>query len=105
MKKTLAFILAVALLCIMAVGTTLTYFTDTDFDKNTMTVGKVEIIQNETDRTGAALDADSLKLYPVTGAPAADGLVPVANNGVVAEFDAGVSAICKNYISLSSNLK
>ena len=82
MKKTLALILVVCLLCIMAVGTTLTYFTDTDFDKNTMTVGKVEIIQNETDRTGAALDADSLKLYPVTGAPATDGLVPVANNGV-----------------------
>ena len=55
MKKALAIILAVALLCIMAVGTTLTYFTDTDFDKNVMTVGKVEIEQIEVFSANSAL--------------------------------------------------
>ena len=82
MKKALAFILAVALLCIMAVGTTLTYFTDTDFDKNTMTVGNVGITQYEKDRYGAQIDDDALKLYPATAGVATDGLVPAANNGV-----------------------
>ena len=82
MKKILALILAMCLLCITAVGTTLTYFTDTDADVNTMTVGKVDITQNETDRTGTALDTASLKLYPVTADPDTDGLVPIANNGV-----------------------
>ena len=81
MKKILVFILAVAVLCSIAVGTTLTYFTDTDFDANTMTVGKVEIEQYEKDRTGAAIDNDGLKLYPVTSG-LVDGLIPVANNGV-----------------------
>lgn len=47
MKKILALILAMCLLCMMAVGTTLTYFTDTDSDVNTMVVGKVEIEQIE----------------------------------------------------------
>ena len=82
MKKTLAIIMAVALLCIMAVGTTLSYFTDTEADKNVMTVGKVDIIQTETDRAGNPLASNSLKLFPVTSDPDASGLVPVANNGV-----------------------
>lgn len=47
MKKIRALILAMCLLCITAVGTTLTYFTDEDFDANTMIVGEVRIEQNE----------------------------------------------------------
>ena len=83
MKKTLAILLAMALLCIMAVGTTLTYFTDEDSDVNTMTVGKVGITQNETDRTGVAINSGALKLYPVTALPNQQtGLVAVENNGV-----------------------
>lgn len=83
MKKVLAIILAMSLLCIMAVGTTLTYFTDTDFDKNTMAVGKVEIVQHEKDRVGNVINSNELKLYPVTANPDPDTkLVPVANNGV-----------------------
>lgn len=70
MKKILVFILAVALLCSIAVGTTLTYFTDTDFDANTMTVGEVKIEQLEQQRDGDAyvpFDATNTKLYPYTG--------------------------------------
>ena len=47
MKKALAIVLAMALLCIISVGGTLSYFTDTDGDVNTMTVGQVLITQNE----------------------------------------------------------
>ena len=63
MKKTLAIILALALLCIMAVGSTLSYFTDTDYDKNTMTVGKVGISQKiNGDENGLV----SVPMFPVT---------------------------------------
>ncbi len=62
MKKTLAIIMAMALLCIMAVGTTLSYFTDTDGDKNVMTVGKVGITQTiNGQNTGVAA---TTKLFP-----------------------------------------
>lgn len=92
MKKTLAIILAMALLCIMAVGTTLSYFTDEDFDQNTMTVGKVEIEQIEQKRNenGAlvnlAADDDGVtslgRLYPYTGRAAVEGWFSTANNAV-----------------------
>lgn len=75
MKKTLTIILVIALLCIMAVGTTLTYFTDTDFDKNVMTVGKVEIVQNEE-------FAQNSKLYPYTGTITTGGNLDLGNNAL-----------------------
>ena len=75
MKKTLAIILALSLLCIMAVGTTLTYFTDTDGATNTMTVGKVTITQNETFNTNA-------KLFPYIGAIPTDSDYDSAKNAV-----------------------
>ena len=81
MKKVLAIILAIALLCIIAVGTTLSYFKDEAYDINTMSVGNVKIEQYEKDRSGNAIDNDGLKLYPVTSG-LVDGLIPVANNGV-----------------------
>lgn len=70
MKKTLAILLAMALLCIMAVGTTLTYFTDHAGQANIMTVGEVKIEQIEQQRDGdayKAFDPNSTKLYPYTG--------------------------------------
>ena len=63
MKKVLAIILAIALLCIIAVGTTLSYFTDTDYDTNTMTVGKVDIIQKINGNVDGLAE---VKMYPVT---------------------------------------
>lgn len=76
MKKILVFILAVALLCTIAVGTTLTYFTDTDFDANTMTVGKVEIEQNEV------FTADA-PLRPYIGEVPTSGDFDATNNNAV----------------------
>lgn len=92
MKKILALILAMCLLCMMAVGTTLTYFTDEDGDVNTMVVGKVEIeqIEQKHDENGAlvnsAANADGItslgRLYPYTGGAAVDGWFSTANNAV-----------------------
>lgn len=79
MKKVLAVVLVIALLCILAVSSTLSYFTDTDGNLNTMTVGEVHINQTiNNNETGVT----STKMFPVTAAPGSDGLVPVANNGV-----------------------
>ena len=64
MKKTLTIILVIALLCVLSVGTTLSYFTDTDGQANTMTVGEVDIIQKiNGEDTGSISSA----LYPYTG--------------------------------------
>ena len=80
MKKVLAIILAIALLCIIAVGTTLSYFKDEAYNANTMTVGKVGISQTIN---GSATVSSSYALFPVTAEPdSTTGLVPVANNGV-----------------------
>ena len=73
MKKKLAIVLAVALLCIMAVGTTLTYFTDTtEVDTNTMAVGNVKIEQVEDFDAGA-------KLLPYNGDPTKTGFTEELN--------------------------
>lgn len=72
MKKTLAIVLALALLCTLAVGTTLTYFTDDDFDKNTMTVGNVKIEQEEEFNTNTAL-------RPYIGDPVQTGFATAKN--------------------------
>lgn len=69
-KKIIALALAAALLCIGAVSATLAYFQDTEFDKNVMTVGNVNIVQNEyqRDESGALEDFEENKpLFPVTG--------------------------------------
>ena len=64
MKKVLAVVLVIALLCILAVSSTLSYFTDTDGNLNTMTVGKVDIAQNINDSDSGNI---SSALYPYTG--------------------------------------
>lgn len=76
MKKKLALALAALLLCTLAVGTTLTYFTDTDYDKNVMTVGKVEIEQVE------AFDEANANLLPYTGVITPGAALDVAKNAI-----------------------
>ena len=53
-KKILSLTLVVCLLAIAVVGGTMAYFTDTDSAKNVMTMGNVNIVQNETDKDGEA---------------------------------------------------
>ena len=124
MKKTLAIVLAVALLCMVAVGTTLTYFTDTKGDVNTMTVGNVKIQQNELDRNGN--EFVDQKLFPAvivefegTYIPKVDGLwkdtaikneidkiVTVTNKGTEEAYVRTVFAFetCKIYVENTSDV-
>ena len=64
-KKVISIFLVVALVAIAAMGT-LAYFTDTEGAKNVMTVGNVDIIQDETNEKGEAFQ-DGQKLFPYTG--------------------------------------
>lgn len=93
MKKILAIVLVMCLLCITAIGTTLSYFTDTDMDKNTMVVGnvKIEQVEQKRDENGdlVTLVADSNnvtslgKLYPYIGTvTTTDGWFDTAKNAV-----------------------
>ena len=49
-KKFLSLTLAIGLLATAAIGGTLAYFTDTDSAENVMTMGNVQVVQNEYER-------------------------------------------------------
>ena len=69
-KKTMAICLCVALVAIALVGSTLAYFTDTDKETNTFTVGnvKIDLIEEERDGNGGKQDfTQDKKLYPIVG--------------------------------------
>lgn len=69
-KKTMAICLCVALVAIALVGSTLAYFTDTDNETNTFTVGnvKIDLIEQERDGQGGLKDFEQGKnLYPIVG--------------------------------------
>ena len=60
-KRILAICLVLALAAIAITGGTLAYLTDTDEVINTMTVGQVDIIQNERDQYGSDVVYDGTK--------------------------------------------
>ena len=69
-KKTMAICLCVALVAIALVGSTLAYFTDTDKETNTFTVGnvKIDLIEEERDGNGGKQEfTQDKKLYPIVG--------------------------------------
>ena len=71
MNKRKIFTLAMSLMmvAILAVGGTLAYFTDTDYNKNVMVTGNVKIdqIEQEHNADGELVDfTDNKPLYPVT---------------------------------------
>lgn len=92
-KKLLALCLVVVLAVSTVVGATMAYFTDTDEDVNVMTVGNVEIEQNEQDRNGNDFEQNQALMPIVTptsvkdsnGYPACenyiDKIVTVTNTG------------------------
>jgi len=49
-KKTIILCVALILALTLGLGGTLAYLTDTDADKNVMTVGRVQVVQNEQQR-------------------------------------------------------
>ena len=69
-KKLIAIFLCVALAAVAVVGASLAYFTDTDSEKNTFTVGNVAIDLIEEERNGNGGKqpfAQNKKLYPIVG--------------------------------------
>ncbi len=69
-KKITAIFLCVALLATAIVGASLAYFTDTDNETNTFTVGnvKIDLIEKERDGKGGTKDfTQDKKLYPIVG--------------------------------------
>ena len=75
-RKLLTLALTLCMIAILAIGGTLAYFTDTDVNKNVMTVGNVQIVQNEQQRViGTEDDSNSHEVAQVTG----DGLETFEN--------------------------
>ncbi|MBP3541614.1 MAG: hypothetical protein J6K72_07370 [Clostridia bacterium] len=71
-KSTLLMVLSLVLALTIGLGTTLAYLTDTDADVNVMTLGNVDIIQNEQERDeNGELQAftPNKPLYPAVGTP------------------------------------
>ena len=69
-KKITAIFLCVVLVAIAVVGASLAYFTDTDNETNTFTVGsvKIDLIEEERDGNGGKQDfTQGKKLYPLVG--------------------------------------
>lgn len=64
-KKKIATLSLVAALAVTAIGGTMAYFTDTDYNKNVMVTGNVKIDQIEKDRNGDDF-VDNKPLYPVS---------------------------------------
>ena len=87
-KKITAICLCIALVAIAVVGASLAYFTDTDNETNTFTVGNVaiELIEKERDGNGGTKDFEQgKKLYPIVGSAQGekDALgMPIAKNYV-----------------------
>ena len=85
-KRSVAFLTATVACCVALIGGTLAYFTDTDGKKNTMTMGNVDIVQNEQNADGSEFKQDQ-HLAPgvYEGTPVSGGL----SNPSQEDIDAG----------------
>lgn len=62
-RKIVLVAVALCMVAILGMGSTMAYLQDSDRDYNTMTIGNVTIVQNETLRDGSAF-VDDIKLLP-----------------------------------------
>ena len=85
MKKKLLTLGVVAAMLLTSAGATLAYFTDSDADVNVMSLGNVQIVQNETDRNGDAY-VDGQKLLPCV-----KGEGYLSKNGTMTDTDGKTS--------------
>ena len=86
-KKLIAIFLCVALAAVAIVGASLAYFTDTDSETNTFTVGnvKIDLIEKERGENGLQDFTQNKKLYPIVGSAQGEQdeyNMPVAKNYV-----------------------
>lgn len=91
-KKILAMCLVVALLATAIVGATLAYFTDTDSATNVMTLGDVDIIQNED-------FVQDTKLLPMVDNRTDKTANPVVNG----YFDPAMENVVKKEITVTND--
>ena len=91
-KKILVLAVALSMVAILAIGSTIAYFTDTDARKNVFTVGNVDIqlIENFGDNNPATPE----KLVPATGSAQANTL----KNGVTKEVSVKNTGSEKAYV-------
>ena len=117
-KKIITMCLVVALAATAIVGGTLAYFTDTDADQNTFTVGNVKIVQNEeqrpVDENGKYKDGDVIGFIDETSAlvPAVvpdgskngsyDGTVKVADEKEYKIWDKSINNELDKFISVTN---
>ena len=87
-KRIIAICLVIALAAVAIVGGTMAYLTDTDAKANVMTIGNVDIIQNEQDRYGNVF-VDGQKMYPMVNKITEGGIVVDGwfNEGLRNEID------------------
>ncbi len=67
-KKLLALALCVAMFAVAVVSGTLAYFSDYEYDLNVMTVGTMDIVQNEYDADGNPFNEDIFDAKPIVPA-------------------------------------
>lgn len=94
-KKILALAIAAIMVVTALASVSLAYLMDSDYDKNTMTVGNVKIVQNETKRDGTAYE-DNLKLLPAVypngkGTLAYDNTITLPNGNTQKIWDETVN--------------
>jgi len=110
-KKILAIALVVAMLAIAVIGGTLAYFTDKDYAENTMTIGNIDIIQNEYeyDENGDLVPFTQDKpLFPYVGTISWDAASKTAEvNGAAAgayrQF--GMNNVIDKYVTVENTGK
>ena len=96
-KKFLSLCMVVALSATALIGGTLAYFTDTEGAKNVMTIGNVDIIQDETNEKGEDFQ-DGQKLFPYTGS--GDMMNPENQEQIATKyFTGGVPKTANNWIT------
>ncbi|MDO4567453.1 MAG: SipW-dependent-type signal peptide-containing protein [Clostridia bacterium] len=114
-KKLIAISLAVAILAVTAIGVSIAYFTDTDNETNTFTMGNViiDLIEQQRDEEGTALETfeQDKFLVPIVGSaqdPAdANGLPTAANyvdKVVTVENTGSLDAYVRAYFAIPAVL-
>lgn len=93
-RRIMTLALALCMVAVLAIGGTLAYFTDEDNAKNVMTIGNVQIIQQEHERTFDE-DGNTTGLQEFTDDKV---LMPVVGSAQGEKDQYGMPAVAKNYV-------
>ena len=101
-KKVLAIALVICLALIAIGGASLAYLTDKDEAVNVMTLGNVEIQQNERDRFGSNF-VQNQNLFPMVDLrtdKTAESIIPV--EGAEPLFDSGIKNVIDKFVTVTN---